>query len=72
MPYHYLARLLLYLEYLDLNLCTQQVLFDILGKEDDTELLKAAMMLMATTANSMRRFSRKFGASNDTATIVRS
>ncbi|KOC07703.1 hypothetical protein AFLA70_15g004922 [Aspergillus flavus AF70] len=72
MPYHYLARLLLYLEYLDLNLCTQQVLFDILGKEDDTELLKAAMMLMATTANSMRRFSRKFGASKDTATIVRS
>ncbi|QMW25264.1 hypothetical protein G4B84_000509 [Aspergillus flavus NRRL3357] len=70
MPYHYLARLLLYLEYLDLNLCTQQVLFDILGKEDDTELLKAAMMLMATTANSMRRFSRKFGASKDTATIL--
>ncbi|QMW37325.1 hypothetical protein G4B11_000561 [Aspergillus flavus] len=70
MPYHYLARLLLYLEYLDLNLCTQQVLFDILGKEDDTELLKAAMMLMARTANSMRRFSRKFGASKDTATIL--
>ncbi|KAJ5908936.1 hypothetical protein N7495_001618 [Penicillium taxi] len=68
-PYQYLARLLLYLEYLDLQFSTQQALCHTSG-EDDTKLLKLGLTLVATTANAARVFCRRFGASTDTALML--
>ncbi|THD00152.1 hypothetical protein EYZ11_000343 [Aspergillus tanneri] len=71
-PYQYLAQLLLYLEYLDLQFSTQQALCYTSGKDagGDTKLLKLGLTLVTTTANAARVFCRRFGASTDTALML--
>ncbi|KAJ5508767.1 hypothetical protein N7527_010910 [Penicillium freii] len=71
-PYLYLARLLLYLDYLDLQFSTQQALCYTSRKDNggNTKLLKLGLTLVTTTTNASRVFCRHFGASTDTALML--
>lgn len=69
-PHTYITNLLLYLEYLDLHFCAQQLLYRGTGKNHDPNLLQLALTLMTTTVNCARRYSRQFGASKEMSSIV--
>ncbi|KAI1433784.1 hypothetical protein GGR50DRAFT_464031 [Xylaria sp. CBS 124048] len=69
-PYTYITNLLLYLEYLDLYNCAQQLLCGYTDKNDDPSLLQLALTLVTTAVNCARRYSRQFGASKEMSSIL--
>jgi len=69
-PYLSFRHILVYLDYLDLNFRIQRLLSEILGDNNDQDLLTVALALMNTSSNCIKRFCRRFGASKDWDSIL--